>query len=226
MSKYTTELRFICETLNGDEESSGYNDIEEIIDNVWDKIFSFDFPIFSETYRENLCKKIIKHYYTREIGLETYGLWKLKLDAKLNEIMPYYNKLYESELLVYNPLETSNYTKMHSGQNTSSLSGTDGGSNTSSNSTLSAYSDTPQGTLTNLENNSYLTNASKGSASGSSTSTLTTSRSGSGTDVYTETITGYTGVIPSELIEKYRKILLNIDMLVINELEELFMQLW
>lgn len=104
MSKYTTELRYICETLAGLSESVGYADIEEVIKNCLPKVFDFNFPIFDESYRSVLETKILRHYYTREIGLETVGLWKLKLSTKLNEIMPYYNKLYKSELIEFNPL--------------------------------------------------------------------------------------------------------------------------
>ena len=104
MSQYTTELRYICESLAGLEHSVGYSDIDEVIDNSYDKIFDFNYPIFDENYRPLLEKKILKHFYTREIGQETYGLWKLKLNTKMNEIMPYYNKLYNSELLEFNPL--------------------------------------------------------------------------------------------------------------------------
>lgn len=118
MSKYTSEVRFICESLTGHEESSGYDGIDEIIERAIPLIFSFDFPIFDENYREVLCTKILRHYYTREIGLETYGLWKLKLQTKLNEIMPYYNKLYESELLKFNPLYDVNMTTVNSGSKT------------------------------------------------------------------------------------------------------------
>lgn len=118
MSKYTSEVRFICESLTGHEESSGYDGIDEIIEQAIPLIFSFDFPIFDEKYRQVLCTKILRHYYTREIGLETYGLWKLKLQTKLNEIMPYYNKLYESELLKFNPLYDVNMTTVNSGSKT------------------------------------------------------------------------------------------------------------
>ena len=54
--------------------------------------------------------KIIKHYYTREIAAETVGLWKLWLDERMNNIMPYYNQLYKSELLEFNPLYDTDIT--------------------------------------------------------------------------------------------------------------------
>ncbi len=116
MSKYTTELRFICESLAGLTESQGYDQVNWIIEQAAPKIFSFDFPIFDESYRSVLEKKILKHYYTREIGLETYGLWQLKLDTKMNEIMPYFNQRYKSETLEFNPLYDFDITRDHKNQ--------------------------------------------------------------------------------------------------------------
>jgi len=45
------------------------------------------------------------------------------------------------------------------------------------------------------------------------------------TDSVTSTSQGYTGS-PSALLSEYRSTFLNIDMLVINELEDLFMLVW
>lgn len=205
MSKYTTEVRFICESLTGHEDSVGYNDVDTVIQDAIPLIFSFDFPIFDEDYRNVLETKILRHYYTREIGLETYGLWKLKLQTKLNEIMPYYNKLYESELLKYDPLRdvdmtttnvgqrTGERTDVNSGEMSDGRSRTinikdtnsntdnrtnvfDGTRNSENNETTAStsettgnrgsenrdmYSDTPQGSLTGVDTNTYLTNFRK-----------------------------------------------------------------
>lgn len=103
MSKYTTEVRFICEHYAGLDESEGYANVEEIIERARPKVFDFDYPIFDSSYKPILETKILKHYYTREIGFETVGLWKLKLNMLMNEIMPYYNKMYESELIEFDP---------------------------------------------------------------------------------------------------------------------------
>lgn len=110
MSKYTTELRFICETSAGLTDSEGYTSTRDIIEKSREKIFDFDYPIFDEKYRSVLETKIIKHYYTREIAGETVGLWKLWLDERMNNIMPYYNQLYKSELLEFNPLYDTDIT--------------------------------------------------------------------------------------------------------------------
>lgn len=112
MAKYTTEVRSICENYAGLTESVGYDSVDEVIENSRSKIFDFKYPIFDESYRKVLETKILLHYYTREICEETVGLWKLRLKAKMNEIMPYYNKLYESELIKFNPMTDTDYQKI------------------------------------------------------------------------------------------------------------------
>lgn len=175
MSHYTSEIRFICEYLAGLKNSVGYNNVSDVIQKARPKIFNFPYPIFDEKYKPVLETKILKHYYTREIGLETYGLWQLKLDTKLNEIMPYYNKLYQSELLKFNPLEDTAVkteynlnvkTDSQNTANTNSNQKATGNStqkqehdNTASSKVKDKYSDTPQSTINNLENDTYLTNA-------------------------------------------------------------------
>lgn len=113
MSKYTTELRYICENYAGLDKSEGYNSISDIIANSRNKVFDFSYPIFDESYRSVLETKIIKHFYTREICTETVGQWKHFLDMRMNEIMPYYNKLYESELIEFNPIYDVDLTRDH-----------------------------------------------------------------------------------------------------------------
>ncbi len=113
MSLYTTEVRFICEQLFGmGARSHGMSRVEDIIAAAAPKVFDFPWPIFDEDYRLPLEVKILRHFYTREICEETVGLWQLRLDTRMNDIMPYYNKLYESELLVFDPLrDTDLWTK-------------------------------------------------------------------------------------------------------------------
>lgn len=254
MSKYTTEVRFICEVNSGLNESVGYSKIEDVITGAIPKIFDFDFPIFDESYRNVLERKILKHYYTREIGEETVGLWKLRLNTRLNEIMPYYNKLYKSELLDFNPLYTDNLTrtrttelnsKRETGNNgevdtTNSSNSQGSGSGTTNNNGSDLYSDTPQGSLNGVESGTYLTNARKTSDTSTSNSNTTNNSSASGkvvsnesgsddfnsTEDYLESVSGYAGVNASDLLKKYRETFINIDMMVINDLEDLFFQLW
>ena len=108
MSKYTTEVRYICEYYAGLTKSTGYEDIDEIVEKARHKIFS-NYPIFDENHRAELEKKILKHYYMREIGFETPALFKLYLNNRMAEIMPYYNKLYESETFEFNPFINTDF---------------------------------------------------------------------------------------------------------------------
>lgn len=72
-----------------------------------------EYPIFKEEYRPILNKKIIDHFYTREIGAETPALFRFWLNRRMNEIMPYYNKLYNSELLEFDPFITNKQITKH-----------------------------------------------------------------------------------------------------------------
>lgn len=191
MSKYTTEIRFICESKIGFSSSLGYNSVNDIVKQAAPIIFNFDFPIFDETYRTPLEIKILKHFYTREIGFETFGLFQLNLDTLLNELMPYYNELYKSALYEFNPLynvdiitehvleykgkqnsdssttENLKNTETNGGKITNTTNGNsnqkrnENGVNTLGTNSTDLYSDTPQGSITNLESNRYLTNARK-----------------------------------------------------------------
>nr|DAH20267.1 MAG TPA: Lower collar protein [Caudoviricetes sp.] len=236
MSKYTTQVRFICETCSGLTESTGFNSVEDILDKSWNKIFS-DFPIFDEQYRAELCKKILRHYYTREICCETVGRWKLFLSDKMKNIMPYYNQLYRSELLKIEPLVSVHRSVTHEGSGSESKTSKRNGTNSSqtnasgSTDTWSYYSDTPQGGIDGLETNDYLTNAThnKGTDSTNSTMNGTSSDSETGTgersDSYVDKILGYEGN-QSEMLLKFRETFLNIDKMIIDELKNLFFTLW
>lgn len=271
MSVYTTQVRFICEAEAGLKKSVGYDDVGTLIQNAIPKIFSFAWPIFDENYRNVLATKILKHYYTREIGLETYGLWKLKLDTKLNEIMPYYNQLYKSALLEFNPFYDVDLTRNHTGKKTGTeaLNGkvaTDGQvlvdnhgnvnttdnttvDNTTASENIDKYSATPQGAIEDLRNDKYLTNAriitdankSNGTTNGKTdtstdsttdTTTNTTTITNNNTTInntedYIETVKGKQGTQSyAGLLLEFRETFLNIDMMVIDDLSELFMNIW
>lgn len=253
MSKYTTEVRFICENSAGLSESEGADNVDSILDKCWNKVFNFDFPIFDEKYRQVLCRKILKHYYTREIAHETVGRWKLALNAKLNEIMPYYNQLYKSELLEFNPFYDVDLTRSREGsgtsnrtsKNTETNSGTSknvsNGSGTSNTDTLNRFSDTPQNSMDTqgIADSVPLTTVTKvnenNKTSNESTDTLTRndSKTGNGTeninntDKYIETIQGKQGTENySSLLKKFRETFLNIDMMIIEDCSDCFFTLW
>lgn len=233
MSRYTIELRYLIE---------GNYDLG-----------LKDYPIFDESYREQLNNKIIQHYYFREIGFETEALFKNRLNQKMNEIMPYYNQMYESSKLKIDPLSTIDLEEVFSrkskttGEGTSSTSGT--GNNTSNfNSTdttdygkVSKFSDIAQAQTTPNEilNDKYLTSATvddgqdKNTNTGTNTSQTESATSGTSADKRnldedtTLTRKGNNGTASeSELLNMYRETFLNIDMMIIDDLDELFLGIW
>ena len=293
MSKYTTEVRFICEKFADLDESKGFSKVDDIVEKARHSIFE-KYPIFDESYRSILETKILKHFYTREIGFETVGLWLLKLNQKMNEIMPFYNQFYESQKLTFNPLVNVSTSQASSrndstssnaqtaqattNERTNSVSKESNESSTSSSKTIEdnkqiygskvatmgtddvSESDTPQGTLENVENNTYLSKftrdkknltdaksgtdeiASNGSVDSANANVSNISENANekvqanqATNENTEkntlenyiaTNVGLSGVSGSELLEKYRATFINIDMLVIDELNDLFIKLW
>lgn len=279
MSKYTTEVRFICENKSGLEISGGSGDVDSIIANSWNKIFTSKAPFFDEEYRSILCQKILKHYYLREICCETVGIWTLWMNTRLEEIMPYYNQLYESAKIEFNPMHNVDLTSKHernvegtskedgtrtdnttgkrtltSNRDTDNTSvGTRNTTNSSDETKRDLYSDTPQGAITGLENENYLTNARKITDNVNGTGneeTNTTEKSGTDysetedttgkidgvtsntgktntTEDYLETIIGKQGTESfSSLLNEFRETFLNIDMQVIEEFNDLFFGLW
>lgn len=223
MSKYTTQIRFICEQLSCIDSSFDTSNIDVIIESAYYKIFDFDFPIFDERYRKILCAKILKRYYFREIGFETYALWKVHLNTTLNEIMPYYNKLYESELLKFNPLYDVDTKIKHNIKNDGTFKGT---SKTDSNSnSIEKYSDTPQGSVNGIYDDKYLTSATLTDNDGNNnTEENNDTRT---TEDYIEFVNGKQGTQSySKLLNEYRTTFLNIDKDIIDELYDLFMLIW
>lgn len=235
MSKYSTEIRFICETAAGLIESKGYNEIDNIIDKAVNNIFESDIPFFDNDYGIKLEKKILRHYYTREIGFETVGLWKLQLNTTMKEIMPYYNKLYKTEMYKYDPLSDFDYTiKTDSNDvRTDDLTKSNAGTQEvkTGDKNVNKFSDTPQGGLEDVESGTYLTNATIDNSEGSSTRTdnLTEKNIGTVRNVIdrTERRFGKQGSKSyAEMIVQERESFLNIDMQVIEELKDLFMLVW
>lgn len=243
MSKYTTEVRYICEQAAGLDESVGADSVDRIISQSWLKVIGTNWPCWAvvepgggaHTYHEVLAKKILKHYYTREIGFETVGLWKLKLNTKLNEIMPYYVNLYKTVEKEYDWLRDTDYYRQHegSGEGTNKETTEDSGEYSSENSGTSwrVYSDTPQGSLTNVENETYLTDATKQTTSGTASGDNSANRERNGeynnTDEYLDHIYGkMPGKSMTALMMEYRDSIINIDMMIIEELNDLFMKIW
>ena len=245
MSKFTTEVRWICESKSGfTDEELKTKTVDQVIDAARTAIFDFSYPIYDNNHKPDLEKKILKHYYSREICAETVGLWKLWMNDKLNMIMPKYNKLYESEAAIYekelyNIDVTTRDAGSDSRETVSDYTRTDALQHSNRTDDSSAnrdrYSDTPQGGVANVENDSYLTSYRYTTLAGqtivSESNTGTQRNAGSDTiegehDI-TTTEKGYRGSKTySELLAEYSDKVLNIDEMIVNDLGDLFFGLW
>lgn len=180
MSKYTTELRFICEQKANLNSSVNSSKVDEVVNSSWNKIFSSNWPIYNEAYREPLCKKIINHYYFYEIGFETIGLFINRLNQKMNEIMPYYNRLYLALEHDWPIFEDVDYTRTGEGNLNETKNDTDKQTHNETSTNTKNLTDTNNSTTT-LNNNLTQTNTGTVSNSGSNSITDAVSDTPQGT---------------------------------------------
>lgn len=197
----------------------------DIIDSgarIWDA--DDPYPIFDESYRDPLNKKIQEHYWFYEIGHETIGIFTFALNRKMREIMPYYNQLYESQGTVTDPLATMDYTDdstIHNETDTTTEQN-NVSTNTSTGASRAVSSETPQVRLSGDEDyaSSSADTNSKTDALGNSETTGTQGANTDGT--VGRHVKGSQGH-QAALLMQYRQSILNIDMNVISDLENLFM---
>lgn len=168
-----------------------------------------NYPLYDEKHREELNRKIINHYFLREIGLETPHLFSLKLNQKMEEIMPYYNQVYKSQDVEFNPLYNIEIIETFEEK----------GEKTGSSESLGTFADTPSSYVSDydLKNNKYITNANSGKVKD-----IDSSR-----NAYTRRTEGSSAGLPfSKAIKQWREIMLNIDMDIVSELSDLFMNIY
>ncbi len=128
-------------------------------------IFDFDYPLSNKVDKEKFETMIINHFILRRIGFETFTSFQIQLNVKLNEIMPLYNKMFDSldgwnifndgEIVIRD--SNDNRTINNSSKASNKL---ENKSDTTTNRISDRrYSNTPQNELENLKNGSYVTDA-------------------------------------------------------------------
>ena len=219
--------------------------IKNLIDNDFDFQMN-NYPIFDENYRDTLNNNILNHYYESEIGFETAPLFRFYLNQTLNEIMPKYNELYKAQKNLINNnllLNNVNITESLTGSNTKTDTNTTStetstssqSTNTGSSNSKNLFQDTPQGNIPSQDidaQNVYATNITldrnntsnsindTSSSDGESNSTLNSE----GTNEYLKTIIGNNGgKYNIDILNDIKNNLMNIDLMIINELSDLFM---
>lgn len=105
MATYTMRINelanYLCAEHAEDVVGMTYS---QKLDYAAELIMPEDYPCYGvdleeqDAMRSTLSKAIVRHYLMREIGYETYELWKIMLETRLREIMPYYQQLYETTL--------------------------------------------------------------------------------------------------------------------------------
>lgn len=215
------------------------------------KIFNFDYDFYTDdiNIKQTFESKFIDRYMFNEIGFETVTRFKHFLKERLNSIAPYYKQLYYTELesknikFLLNKDLTETFIKDVS-------SNTETSSNTSLNNRSSSSTTDTQNNINNFkESNLDNGNADLGLSQGNLTSVNETSNNttsnnttssndnsdmnntGNTSNKEKETTTlisqGNIGVTSSaELLKQWREVLINIDNMIIEECNDLFMSIY
>lgn len=206
-------------------------------------IFDFDYNLYDPNHKEEFEKKFIDYFFYREIGFETIGRFKKALQNMLNYRYDYWCLYYETILktkdvdFMSNKFYTETYER-NVNDNSSTSDKFENNSNTSSsslsqNKNTHKESDTPQSSIDNVER--YMSNASitdnsnndnsnsKVDNNGNSSSNTTRQNS----ENYTLNGKGSIGVVTnSDFLKGWRSILVDMDLLIFEELDCLFMQIF
>lgn len=222
------QVRFICEsTLQNKGIDISKLTVDEIIEQSMNDVFNFSFPVFDESYRGILIHNILRHFYTQEIGAETVGRWQLFMNDRMNMIMPKYNKLYESETYKLDPLSNSSETeKFNRGTKGTSSSNTSSASTrTGQGHNQNIYSDTPQGKLSGLD---YATSLNEDTSTSSENDRGTShdKQDVSNVETYIRKRVGLSNISVASMLDEFVQKFKSIDLMICNELKDLFMLIW
>ena len=207
MSKYTLELRYLYEDEN-------FN------------LFDFPYNLYNNDLKPWFEEKFYQHFMFYEIGFDTIGMFKQRLMTKLNDIYPYYRQLYETEIrskgidfMLNKDLKESYVRELTSNSNSNQES------NVTSNSLSTAGQLTPSLIANSQKIDKFMDSAQKDNSSSNSTSTGESN--GNSKEEYTLTSQGNIGITSSaELLTKWRETILNIDLMIFEECNDLFMQIF
>ena len=228
MATYTVELRKLCDLYGREEVENWFKDYK--IEDYLTPVQIEQIEKFGVWSKDRLARKIVDHYYMREIGLETPELFKHYAKVSMQEIMErQFPKIY-SNFLEYDPLSNVDFTETYTREIEGSSEGT---SNSNSSNTASGYNinnDTPQTRITkqNLDSGIYASQTNQSDTS-SSIEDETNAQSSSNTiERFTRHEEGDNGVIITNqrLVKEYREIIVAIDEEIINELSSLFMGIY
>lgn len=194
------------------------DETEEASEETEEDVIYHEVPYFDG---ESLKKAILDHFYFRQIGFETVGRFLHHFNARIREVMPYIDQLYYSEWLMYSqddPLQSYNLTEDFARITKTDSTQTGDGSVTDDR--TQKHSNTPQGTIANLD--THISDATRDTGSNTSTSKL--ENKGQNDEIYSLHRYGNIGVQPlGQEIEAYRKACIMIVEILFEKLDCLFL---
>lgn len=228
MSKYTTKIKDLVDLLGKDEILSWFMDYELSDFLTQDEIDTINTR--GVWTKEKLAILILDHYYMREIGLETPGLFKHYVKFSMREIMESKAPLIYSASIKYDPLVNVDFTETFT-RNIKGDTINKGNSTTNQNASgLTVNSDTPQGQINkqNILNGSYASSTSAGESTNSDTINTTNNENTNTDENYNKKIRGNSGVSATaqRMIQQYRDNIRAINYEIIEELKDLFMGIY
>lgn len=186
-------------------ESQEKTKIRNLAKATHEKIFDFEYPLSSEVSKEDFECQILNHYIMRRIGFDTFTAFQLYLENKLNEILPFYNKMFDSlaDFNLFNDGEVITRDTTEEGE--TSLN--------SSNELNSRYSQYPLNRLSDIDDGSYVTNQNKNNGN--------VSNNGKSSNITKETVKR-SPVDKMDLYQKYLQTKTSIMSMIYKDLDILF----
>lgn len=233
LSKYTTTVKDICESFIPQNELWSMDlSVQRTIDKTQDKFFNFDFPFYSDDRKDLYTFKtyFLLRYWNNYIGFETLGMWKTAFLSRMNELTPYYRKLYDA-IQHDNPFTNTNITitEAEKGNEKTTTNSTDAVESEVKNSQnyQNIDSDNPQVTVATQD---YASAMSRGETINNTTTAAKNSHAGndnkdSKRDRDTKE-TGLRGKSTSEAIAEYREQIQNINRELVEACRDLFLKVW
>ena len=235
MSKYTIELRKLFDPITYNPPIFTRAEVEGFFKDyqLTDYLTTEQIEVIEETgvwSKDRLAKKIVDHYYMREIGFETIGLFIHNAKITMEEIMEEYLPLIYSSAIQYDPLVNVDFTESFSRTEDIENSGSSESGSSSSSSSLGVNSDTPQGQISkeDILAGTYATSTGANENEASVDSSTSNENTSSTTEEYTKHIKGNSGVSATaqKMVSLYRDNIRAIDREIIEKLNILFMGLF
>lgn len=233
MSKHTTTVEKICCSYLTETERMCYDiSVGDIIEKTRGKFFGFEFPFYTnnQNVREYFQKYFLSRYWNNYIGMETLGMWRTAFTARMYELIPYYEKLYnaiqdDNPFINVDMLFTETEDTNENNQSTSTDSVSSKGNSTTNYQNID--SDNPQVTIGSGD---YASNMTRGENVGDSTSS-----SSGRTDRQEDkdrnreskrTEKGLNGKSRAEVVAEYRNQIQNINREIVDSCRDLFLKVW